>query len=1175
MRYHYLWLLLLLCSCVRAQCPANPDVVLEDQDAVDLHLALFPNCTVLANLTIGVGSNDITDISAFTALETVSGTLTVEGTPLTDLTGLNGLNSVRNLRIEDNPVLLSLAGLGSATTTIGATGSLIVRDNAQLADCALEPVCARLAPPGGSVTISGNSGNCADRPAVESVCAANCPAQTRFLRDLYAALDGPNWSNQTGWDNPVSCNPCNWAGITCDAAGKVTEISLSGSSIDGSLPTTGWAALPELRLFRLSATDVAGAVPEELFQLPKLREFNVSFGDLTSLPASVSTADSLRVLHLNAMRSIRGGFPDPAAATQLEEYTCIQSSFSGPLPASLSSRTNLRLLRVSGVTDGGVTYGPSGSIPDLAALTLLESLQISGPAITVLDNYLANLTNRPALRGLVLRTGITTPALPAQLPGLPNLVTFEYASNQNGPPPVLVGSPSLRNYIMHGHDGNLTLPDVLTLYSGSGLVKLDLSNANLTGRLPGFGPSLGNLEEVFLQNNAFRDTLGNQFDLPNLDELDISNNRFTGFLPAYVGDLSVFFDNSIRFDDNEFVGCYPASYTNLARGSRRLASFDGNAALRDFDQFIANPSNACRCNNEDYETLLRFYFATGFRNWADDTGWGDAGTTSSCAIDNWLGVTTDAGGRVTGLSLPGNNLGGPLPALLTDLDQLTSLDLSGNLLEGCFPAAYTALCAITTDFGGNADLPDGGSATFFANRFCPNGADACGADCPVGDVVLSSDAEIQAWLAAWPNCTEIDGALTLNGAQVKTTTGLDRFTTLPADLSVINTGLTDLRGFSTLARIGGGLIISGNAQLATVELDQLGRVTQSILVNDNGKLFRLHLPGLDTVGADLILRDLPQLVNNYDFGALTTVVGDLTIDNLGVTELTGFAALQTLGGQLSINDNDELTQLNLFTAGPNPTGRAAAAGPASVGELRIFGNAQLPSLVGLGDFAITGDMTIAINAALVDCAVQPVCDRVGDGSPGTTVVSNATGCNSEPEIQQSCLATLPVGWVSFTARPEGKVVWLDWITEQETGNAGFYVERSGGAGRWQSLGWVEPAAAAGSAVRHYAYADREPLGGKSYYRLRQVDFAGGESFSEIRAVLRGGGERIYPNPSHGTVTVVSALPQTMVLTDGLGRVLRRLEHAGGGAQELNLRVQPGLYLLSFGRTGSARRVVVR
>ena len=65
----------------------------------------------------------------------------------------------------------------------------------------------------------------------------------------------------------------------------------------------------------------------------------------------------------------------------------------------------------------------------------------------------------------------------------------------------------------------------------------------------------------------------------------------------------------------------------------------------------------------------------------------------------WTGVTMDAtSGRVTGLSLPDNNLvGGPLPAIMGDMTELTALDLSGNAgITGAFPAFVTGLTSLET-----------------------------------------------------------------------------------------------------------------------------------------------------------------------------------------------------------------------------------------------------------------------------------------------------------------------------------------------------------------------------------------------------------------------------------------------------------------------------------------------
>ncbi len=87
--------------------------------------------------------------------------------------------------------------------------------------------------------------------------------------------------------------------------------------------------------------------------------------------------------------------------------------------------------------------------------------------------------------------------------------------------------------------------------------------------------------------------------------------------------------------------------------------------------------------------LTALYDATGGRNWNDGTHW-DSGEP----LARWHGVLTDDDGRVTGLSLPANNLAGPLPAALGRLERLTLMELDRNALSGPLPA----------EFGGLADL---------------------------------------------------------------------------------------------------------------------------------------------------------------------------------------------------------------------------------------------------------------------------------------------------------------------------------------------------------------------------------------------------------------------------------------------------------------------------------------
>ena len=76
--------------------------------------------------------------------------------------------------------------------------------------------------------------------------------------------------------------------------------------------------------------------------------------------------------------------------------------------------------------------------------------------------------------------------------------------------------------------------------------------------------------------------------------------------------------------------------------------------------------------NTDRASLAALYNAT---NWL-----------SNGPLGEWHGISTDADGRITELVLDSNQLSGPIPSELGNLDNLQWLSLGGNQLSGCVPA---------------------------------------------------------------------------------------------------------------------------------------------------------------------------------------------------------------------------------------------------------------------------------------------------------------------------------------------------------------------------------------------------------------------------------------------------------------------------------------------------------
>jgi hypothetical protein len=164
---------------------------------------------------------------------------------------------------------------------------------------------------------------------------------------------------------------------------------------------------------------------------------------------------------------------------------------------------------------------------------------------------------------------------------------------------------------------------------------------------------------------------------------------------------------------------------------------------------------------------------------------------------------------------------------------------------------------------------------------------------------------------------------------------------------------------------------------------------------------------------------------------------------------------------------------------------------------------------------------------------------------------------------------LPVELISFTGRYLGDHVLLEWQTAWEVNNRHFVVERSANGRDFVAIGQVEGRGNGLRQVTRYQLADREPLPGLAYYRLRQVDFGGTVSYSRIVAVETPQASEPYlearPNPTQTEAInlFLQAPPNLRVkllLTDVTGRPLAEAWTQTNARGQVLVRLQPPVAL---------------
>lgn len=175
---------------------------------------------------------------------------------------------------------------------------------------------------------------------------------------------------------------------------------------------------------------------------------------------------------------------------------------------------------------------------------------------------------------------------------------------------------------------------------------------------------------------------------------------------------------------------------------------------------------------------------------------------------------------------------------------------------------------------------------------------------------------------------------------------------------------------------------------------------------------------------------------------------------------------------------------------------------------------------------------------------------------------------------------LPVEGMFLTANPANNQIILNWNTNLEIHNKGFYIQRSIDGNQFEIIGWVNGAGNSQIPLNYQFIDDQVTKNQKYYYRLEQMDFDGGSKFSNVtEAIITDIQEssilNIYPNPTNGSAFIAMYLMENtniqIQIYNTLGQNVLNLEqNLPSGQQKLEISTKDlanGVYDLQVNING--------
>ncbi|PHT67150.1 hypothetical protein T459_31575 [Capsicum annuum] len=394
-----------------------------------------------------------------------------------------------------------------------------------------------------------------------------------------------------------SCN--DWYGVSC-INGKVNTLNITNASVFGTLYAFPFSSLPFLEYLNLSMNNLSGTIPPEIGNLKNLNNLTLSnnqltgsipssFGNLRNLqtlfldrnnlieeiPSSICNLTSLKVLYLSR-NTLKGKFPQCLGnITGLQYVMMSHNNLSGELPPSICNLTSLQSLDLCRNNLMGAIPQCFGNMSDHLEVLDMKNNNLSGTLPTTFSigsalrslNLHGNklegkiprsLENCQRLEVVDLGDNLLNDTFPMWLGTLPELRVLSLKSNKLHGPITTSGSEymflELRIFDLSRNDFSKNLPTSLFQHLKA------MRTTDQTSKEPRY------LGDSYYHDSVMVSTKGLELQLLRIltiyTTIDLSNNKFEGYIPSILGDLIVL--RVLNLSHNGLQGHIPPTLGDLS-----------------------------------------------------------------------------------------------------------------------------------------------------------------------------------------------------------------------------------------------------------------------------------------------------------------------------------------------------------------------------------------------------------------------------------------------------------------------------------------------------------------------------------------------------------------------------------------------------------------------------------